>query len=239
LLPPARASKIRPSLTFIAGVIDGAFRNGIETRNVKRIDGPYAHGSRFRPRVMEVGGGKRYLAYATEAEAERARRAFERELEKQDGWTVEEAVKEYEKILAANGNKPSGIKVTLIRLRTFFQPMLKEKVAQLTDTRAAYLLEALTARPSRQGRVLAVDTKKNMLAVAKTFAKWLAQAGHIKPEVFEGLKVPGWRRKGKKQLRFSETDRWCGKALAMAEAGDEGALAVLVAHDGNLRSSEV
>jgi integrase len=117
--------------------------------------------------------------------------------------------------------------------------MLKEKAWQLTNVRAAQLLEHLASRPSRQGEVVAVDTRKNMLAVARTFAKWLTEGGHIKPDVFQGLKVAGRRRKGKKQLRFDETDRWYGKALAMAEGGDEGALAVLVAHDGNLRSSEV
>jgi integrase len=225
--------------TFIAGVIGDAFREGVEMRNVKRIDGPYVHGNRFRLRVTEVGGRLRYLAYATEAEADRAKKALEKSIERRDGWTLEEALEEYEKSLVANGNKRSGIKVTLIRLRQFFGPMLKEKAWQLTNVRAAQLLEHLGTRPSRQGEVLAVDTRKNMLAVGRTFAKWLAEGGHIKPDVFQGLKVAGRRRKGKKQLRFDETDRWYGKALAMAEAGDEGALAVLVAHDGNLRSSEV
>jgi integrase len=225
--------------TFIAGVIGDAFRKGIEMHNVKRIDGPYAHGNRFRLRVTEVGGRLRYLAYATQAEADRARRAIERSIERREGWTVEEAIAEYEKSLAANGNRARGIATTVWRMRLFFEPMLKEKIALLTNVRAAQLLEGLAARPSRQRETLSVDTRKNTLAEAKTFGRWLAAGGHVKPDVFDGLKVPGRRRKGKDRLRYTEADRFYAAALSMAGRGDEGALAVLVAYDGNLRSSEV
>jgi hypothetical protein len=211
--------------SFIAGVIGDAFRKGIEMRNVKRIDGPYAHGNRFRLRLSETGGRLRYLAYASEAEADRAKRAIEKAIERREGSAVEEALREYEKVLVANGNKPSGIKVTLIRLRLFFEPMLKEKAAQLTEPRAAQLLEALTKRPSRQGEVLALDTRKNVLAVAKTFGKWLAERGHIKAGVFQGLRVGGRRRKGKKQLRFGETDRWYERALNRSQRRPNGSQA--------------
>jgi integrase len=225
--------------TFIAGVVDDAFRKGIEMRNVQRVDGPYPHGSRFRLRVVELGGRRRYVPYPTEREADRARKAFEKVIAERAGWTVEEAITEYENLLTAKGNKPTGIKTTSIRLRVFFAPMLREKVAQLTEGRATHLLDVLASRPNRQGDGLSVDTRKNTLAVARTFGSWLAEGGHIKGNVFEGLKVQGRRRKGKQQLRYDETDRWYTRAVAMAEAGDEGALAVLVAHDGDLRSSEV
>jgi integrase len=236
---PAGQDPQELSDTFIAGVVDGAFSKGIEMRNVQRVDGPYAHGSRFRLRVVEVGSRRRYITYATEADADKAKTAFAKTIEKRSGWTVDEALGEYEKILSARQNKPRGIVTTLGRLRVYFEPMLKEKVAQLTEVRAAQLLTTLAKRPSRQGDTLAVDTRKNILAEAKTFASWLTQGGHIKAGVFEGLKVEGKRRRGKQRLRYTETDRWYAEAMVMAREGDEGALAVLVAYDGNLRSSEV
>jgi hypothetical protein len=39
-------------------------------------------------------------------------------------------------------------------MRLFFEPMLKEKTALLTNARAAQLLEALAVRVTRQGDTL-------------------------------------------------------------------------------------
>ena len=205
--------------------------------NVKRIDGPHIHGSRVRLRVTELNGRLRYLAY--EIEAERARKALERALVARDEMTFEDAIIEYEKSLIANGNKRRGIPTTLWRLRMFFQPISREKVAALTEARGATLLDALATRPSRQGDLLSVDTRKNTFAEAKTFTRWLRTAGHIKTDVLAGFKMAGRHHKGKPRLRYAESDRFFAKALTLAEGGDQGALAVLVAYDGNLRSSEV
>jgi hypothetical protein len=71
--------------------------------------------------------------------------------------------------LVANGNRARGIATTARRMRLLFESMLTEKIALLTNLRAAQLLDALTARPSRQGEALSVDTRKNTQAEAKTF----------------------------------------------------------------------
>jgi integrase len=47
------------------------------------------------------------------------------------------------------------------------------------------------------------------------------------------------RSRGKPKLRDHERVRWWAKAAELAAGGDEGALAVMMCLDGNLRSSEV
>jgi hypothetical protein len=91
-----------------------------------------------------------------------------------------------------------------------------------------YVARALAERPNRQGDKLSVDTRKNTLAEVKTFGRSLAAGGHIKPDVFDGLKVAGRRRWGKNRRRHTEADRFFATALARAGGGDEGALAVPV-----------
>lgn len=237
---------------FIADVVDGASRRGVEMRHTKSIQGPFRHGDGWRNRAVLMTGQRKWLeTYGTKEEAQKAKVGLTRATQIESVPTVDGAIDEYGKYLATIENQSRSIETTLGRLRSFFSADLKEKCWRISPQRAARLKADLDTRPSRQGppgSILARETRRGTLAEVKTFANWAAGAerGYMKPGVFAEIKLDTRRggkkvrrSRGKPQLREFERVKWYAKALELAGKGDEAALAALIALDGGLRSGEI
>ena len=204
-----------------------------------RVWGPHRHGRGYRCYFRREGKTCATETVETLAEAERLKRALERELAAQDQLTVADALGQYEQFLIAKGNKPGSIKLTVFRLRDFF-PDHDVPVAHLTAREAAALYQRLVTEPRPgTGRPLAADTHRNALAQAKSFMKWCVSNGHLPQNPLHNVSGQGRRRRGKAQLGIDESRKLSHKALELAEDGDQGALAVLVLLYVGLRAGEL
>lgn len=148
--------------------------------------------------------------------------------------TVEAAITDYETYLReVKGNKAASIATTLFRLRRFFwrgDLELKRITAAWCEKRYIELC---------QGQ--AVDTHRNTLAEARTWLRWCAAKprGWLRGMPLAEVKGQGRRRHGKPQLRIDEARAWRDTAYKLAEGGDEGALAALLALELGLRAGEI
>lgn len=204
-----------------------------------RVWGPHRHGRGYRCYFRREGKTCATETVETLAEAERLKRALERELAAQDRLTVGEALSQYEQFLTAKGNKPGSIKLTVFRLLDFF-PEHDVQVAHLTAREAADLYQRLVTEPRPgTGRPLAADTHRNTLAQAKSFLTWCVAKGITPQNPLQNVSGQGRRRRGKAQLGIDESRKLSHKALELAEDGDQGALAVLVLLYVGLRAGEL
>jgi integrase len=165
------------------------------------------------------------------------RREFARNGEK----TVQEAIDAYEKyLLDDKGNKPGSVDDTIYRLGAFF-PDCEILVRDLTPHGCAGYYEGLLSRTTKDNKSYSVDSHRTILAAAKTFLRWCL----VKPRRWilrsplEEVQGVGKRKHGKAQLRIDEARKWAAKAIELAEAGEDGAVAALVALVMGMRASEI
>lgn len=204
-------------------------------RSYERVLGPYkSFGGRYR--VIEIdAAGRRESSYFdrernAQKYAERIRSRIE-EAEKDRTLTVAIAVDRYRQYLAGKGNRESSITTTMHRLRSFFGTGLVP-------------LRSVSPRwcKDRYREVAAetkVDTHRNTVAEARTFTRWCAKQGWLSGDPLAGIELLGRRRKGKAQLRIDEARRWEAKALELAEEGEAGAVAALMAYWMGMRAGEI
>jgi integrase len=248
---PEEAQDAAFSDSEIAAVVSGARRKGIAMRQIKRVDGPYQNGPKWRLRIVMMNGERRYHPdqYETKQGAARARGALLLGIRRESGPKVGELIEEYRTFLAVEaGNQPVSVETTIARLKGFFAGAMEETLLGITAKRAAELKAAHDVRPAWQrpaGPPISRETRRGVLAETKTFVRWAAQKGCADRQAFEGLKLDSTRGKkvrrsrGKRKLRDHERLRWWAKAIELAREGDEGALALMMCLDGNLRSGEV
>jgi hypothetical protein len=127
------------------------------------------------------------------------------------------------------GNKPRTVETTMQRLRRFFAEATKIAVGALTPACASKLYEALAG---------AVDSRRKILAEAKTFLRWCRDKGWTKTNALESIQGLGKRRRGKPQLTADEARKFLAKALELAD-DDEGAIAAAMALLMGMRASEI
>lgn len=197
-------------------------------------------------------------------DAEDDARVTNEEAEIAQGMTVEQAMDAYPERLRKK-NRQRTIETNMNQLRNMFPEvvrMLPDKrivpatscsggkviyprrmpVADLTEPFCIALYEHLCSRPGRGGLLQAVDTTLNSLKTARRLLnfcverKW-ARSNPLRAFRPEGERNPGG--KGKKQLNFEALSKWEAKAYELAEAGDEGAAAGLIALKLALRASVV
>jgi integrase len=235
----------------IAAVVSGARRKGIAMRQIKRVDGPYQNGSKWRLRVVMLNGDRKYHAeqYATRQAAERARKAMIVASARENGPTPRRAIDEYREFLRLEaGNQPVSVETTISRLEGFFANAMDDSLVSIDKKRAEELKAAHDVRPAwhrTAGPPISRETRRGVLAETKTFIRWAATKGYANLSAFEHLRLDGTRGKkvrrnrGKPKLRDHERLRWWAKAMELARQGDEGALGAMMCLDGNLRSAEV
>jgi Phage integrase family len=87
---------------------------------------------------------------------------------------------------------------------------------------------------------LCASANLNTLSQAKTFASWLFKKGWVKVRgLFDGIEVPGERRRGKPQLTEDESKQFLGLVLERGRAGDRGAVASACALLLGMRATEI
>jgi integrase len=156
-----------------------------------------------------------------------------------DGVTVSHAIEAYGKHLTEKGLKARPITDRLYRLRAFFtdQTLL---LTDLTKPKCAAYYEALRTRVSPATKeVYSVDTHRSMLAEARMLAKWCILKRWLRASPLEGLEGKGKRRHGKPQLRIDEARRWMAKATELADSGEAGAVAAMMALLLGMRATEI
>lgn len=153
--------------------------------------------------------------------------------------TVSAAIEAYEKHRREKGNKLGTLADTTYRLRAFFiEP--DALLSDLTPGRCGGYYGALQARSTRTGKPFAVDSHRNMLAEARSLLKWCAVVKKwIGRNPLDGVEGKGKRRHGKPQLRIDEARKWMATATALAETGEPGAVAAMMALLLGMRASEI
>ena len=156
-----------------------------------------------------------------------------------EGVTVGQAIEAYGKHLTEKGLKARPIEDRLYRLRAFFtdEALL---LADLTRATCVGYYEAIRARVSpRTGVVYSVDTHRSMLAEGRMLAKFCVGKRWLRASPLEGIEGKGKRRHGKPQLRIDEARRWMAKATELADGGEAGAVAAMMALLLGMRASEI
>jgi integrase len=202
-------------------------------RSAARVLGPYPKRDKWRLVVRDERGAESFVSYATKEEAERVKLALTGELRQRAPRTVAEALQAYELYLRdVKQNKPTSVRTTMIRLRTFF-PDDELTLAEVTPRRAAAMYLNLT-------RAQAVDSQRNILAETRTFLKWCVRAQKwLATSPLADIEGVGKRKHGKPQLRIDEARRWLAIATQLATEGDAGAIAAMTTLLLGLRASEV
>lgn len=201
-------------------------------RGGERILGPYPHTGGYRIIHVTADGERTTSWFATAGAATRLADEARAELHRRAEVTLGEALDGYERYLMEKGNKASTVDALIPRLEKFFGREMALNVSALTPVEAQGFYDVY-----RQKR--AVDSHRNALQQAKSFARWMVKAGLVKANPFEGVDGVGKRRRGKLQLREDEMLKWLDVALRRAEGGDGLSLAAIVALVCGLRASEV
>jgi len=201
-----------------------------------RVHGPYSHHDKWLIKIVDRATRKATnRVFETREEAERAVQSLKRQERHQAGISVGRALDVYERWLAevghkGEGNKPRTVETTMQRLRRLFHGTMKIAVNALTPSSAEKLYDSLTG---------AVDSRRNILAEAKTFLRWCREKGWTKINALEHVQGLGRRRRGKPQLTTDEARKFLAKALQLAEDDDDGAVAAAMALLMGMRASEI
>ena len=212
---------------------DGASPKG---KPMHRVHGPYPHHDKWLIKIVDRATRKATnRVFETREEAERAARSLKRQERHQAGISVGGALDVYGRWLAevghkGEGNKPRTIETTMQRLRRLFDGAMKIAVNALTPASAEKLYDSVTG---------AVDSRRNILAEAKTFLRWCRHKGWTKINALEHVQGLGRRRRGKPQLTTDEARKFLAKALELAEDDDGGAIAAAMALLMGMRASEI
>jgi integrase len=219
--------------TRIADEPDGASTKG---KPMHRIHGPYPHHEKWLIKVVDRATRRATnRIFDSREEADGVAQALRRQARHEAGISFAEAISRYEKWLAevghkGEGNKPRTVATTIQRLGRFFASAAKLSVGALTPASGPKLYEALTG---------AVDSRRNILAEAKTFLRWCQRRGWTRANALEQVRGVGKRRRGKPQLTTDEARRFLAHSLKLAEEGDDGAVAAAMALLMGMRASEI
>lgn len=210
----------------------------------ERILGPYPNRNGFRVIQIDAAGQRSATVFETEAKAQRFIELLQASLSHEDH-TTETALTAYRAFLKEKGNKPDSIRQTGWAIAQFFPESIV--LSMLSSKRCERLYEEMRTRPTKTGKPLSADSHRGMLAQVRTFLAWCIERGWIRGvNPAANVKGIGKRRprgkslgKAGNELRVREARAWYEKALDLADGGDEGAIAALVALLLGMRASEI
>lgn len=213
-------------------------------RRGERILGPYPDRNGFRVIQIDAAGNRDSEVFETEAKAERYIELLRASLVHEDH-TTESALAAYKLYLKEKGNKQESTDVTAWAIEQFFTSSVP--LALLSARRCETLYSELRTRPTkRTKKPLAADTHRNILAQVKSFLEWCVDRGWLRENPCADIKGIGKRRprgkslgKNGNTLRVKEARAWYTKAVELADGGDEGATAALVAMLLGMRAGEI
>ncbi len=203
-----------------------------------RILGPYRERRRWK--VYEVDAtNERTAVYFTNRKEALAFVAMFEEADLLDDHDTESARELYLASLLLEGNKATSIDRTRWSLKNFFPEPLP--LWSLRPRHCAKLYEQLSTEVRKTtGKPLAVDSHRNALAETKTFLDWCVSMGWIRRNPAKSVKGTGARAHGKPQLeRIKDVRKWYETAIDLADGGDEGAIAALMALLLGMRATEI
>ena len=199
-----------------------------------KVFGPYPHRGRWRI-MIRLERTQKAQSFATECEAQAAIRRLRIEAHKQASLTVEKSIDAYAEQLRRNGLKERSITTATFRLRRFFEAVLSAPVATISPSKAKALYQSLSS--------LAVDTRLNMLALAKSFCRKARENGWTDLALLADVKAEGRRRCGKPKLSLDESRKYLATCLVQATSTDpkvkQAAVAASMPLVFGLRSGEV
>lgn len=219
--------------TRIVDETDGASPKG---KPMHRIHGPYQHHEKWLIKIVDRATRRvTNRLFDTREEADGVARTLKRQEQQQAGTSIGKALDTYERWLKevghkGEGNKPRTVETTMQRLRRLFAEALNIAVGALTPGSAGKLYDMLGG---------AVDSRRNILAEAKTFLRWCGGKGWTKINALDHVRGIGRRRRGKPQLTTDEARRFLGRALELADDHDDGAVAAVMALLMGMRASEI
>ena len=213
-------------------------------REGERILGPYPNRAGWRVIQVDAAGNREAAVFETEAKAERYIEILRAKLDREEH-TTDSALEAYKKFLVEKGNKQQSIDVTEWAVNQFFPTSVPLNLLSAKKCESLYL--DLRTRPGKRSKEpLKADTHRNVLAQTKSFLVWCVERGWLRENPCEGIKGIGKRRprgkslgKGGHTLRVKEARAWYNKAVDLADGGDEGATAALVALLLGMRASEI
>lgn len=216
----------------------------MRARRGERVLGPYEQPNGWRVIEVDAKGERKYTLFPTEAKASRYIEILTAELSTSEHTTAS-ALVEYQAHLRLKGNREASIEVTAWAIGQFFPQAVT--LQMLSSKRCASLYEDMRTRPSaRTGQPLAADTHRNALAQVKSFLDWCVKRGWLRDNPASAVEGIGRRRprgkslgKAGNELRIKETRAWYVTALDLADGGDQGATAALVALLLGMRASEI
>lgn len=213
-------------------------------RQGERVLGPYEEDGLFRVVQVDATGRRESVKFESEAKAQRYIEVLLASLDREEH-TTESAIDAYKAYLVEKGNKERSTETTVWAIGEFFPSALPLQL--LSAKRCEALYAELRTRPrERTQKPLSADTHRNILAQTKSFLAWCVTKGWLRTNPLADVKGIGKRRpRGKSlgrdgnTLRVKEARAWYVKALELAEKGDEGATAALVALLLGMRAGEI
>lgn len=202
----------------------------------RRVLGPYLDHGLYRLVVVEKKLRKSVSAHS-EAEALLLKAELEKYLHDPTSIRIGAAFEQFLEHKRQQGLDASSVETLDFKLRPFLP--LEEPMGSLTPKRAQDLYLAETQRITRYGRPCAVQTHHSILRLAKHFARWAIEQGHLTANPFEKVRPVGKANTGKQQLRIDEARRFVEAAVSMyREKGRQLCVAALTCLLLGLRASE-
>jgi len=221
----------------------------------RRVLGPYPKRDGFQIVDVKENGEREHFVYSTQEEADAAIAALRNEINRPKK-TIRDALNDYETYMRDDkGNKENSIDQTGRKLRRFFDA-LDVALTDLTPDKCAALYQAMRTSkrkpqkrnplpdgkvpaPTTEPKPISVDYHRNALSETKTFLRWCVKKGWLPSNPLEDVEGVGRRSHGKEQLRIDEARKWLVKAVELAEAGEDGAVAAMMTLLLGIRCSEV
>ncbi len=219
---------------------------GRRKKEQRRVLGPQRDGERWRVVLVEATGQEFPRKYRTKEEADAVAKELREEINEVTSKTIDQAIVAYGVYMREDkGNKELSVKDTQQRLHRFFAgPTLL--LGSVTKKECERLYEKLRTTLVKRGKAenapmvpLAVATHRHILLESRSFLRWCLKQGWLKMNPLDGVEGKGKRKRGKPQLTIDELRVWVTKALELAQAGDDGALAALMAPLMGPRASEI
>lgn len=216
----------------------------MSARRGARILGPYEHPKGWRVIFIDAAGERVDRLFPTEAKAQRYKEVMEAGLASEDHTTAT-ALDAYLDHLEAKGTKEQSRYSTRKAIELFFPDAIQLRL--LSAKRCNQLYDELRERPlERTKKPPSVDTHRNALAQVKSMLAWCVKRGWLRANPAEETEGIGKRRprgkslgKAGNELRVKQARAWYVKALELADGGDEGAVAALLALVLGMRASEI
>ena len=202
-----------------------------------QVYGPYPDGDKWRVVLRSEGGQRVSKSLDSREEAEAFMRDVTHQVESLAvPRTIGEAVSEYMDDKEAAGLKPLSIRTVRDKLTAFLP--LAERLT-ISSERASEIYREATTRPCRYKRPVSVCTHRAQLRCARAFFAWCVERRYLDRNPFERVKGTGRIQSGKPQLRLDEVRQLVEVLHREANAGDEGASALLLQLVFGARSSEI